>query len=47
VNVLYGSTTGLSGSGGQLFTQDSAGVPDSAEALDNFGFTVASSVPGP
>jgi len=32
VSVLYGSVAGLSRTGGQLFTQNSAGVPDYAEA---------------
>jgi hypothetical protein len=41
VNVLYGSAGGLSGSGSQLFTQDSAGVVDAAEAGDQFGRAVA------
>jgi hypothetical protein len=43
VNVLYGGTPGgLSGSGSQLFTQDTPGVPGSAEPGDNFGVAVAS-----
>jgi len=37
VNVLYGSAAGLTGSGGQLFTQDSPGVPGAAEPNDLFG----------
>jgi hypothetical protein len=37
VNVLHGSTTGLSGSGSQTFTQNSAGVGGSAEGSDSFG----------
>jgi hypothetical protein len=37
VNMLYGSAGGLSGSGSQLFTQDSPGVPDTAETSDRFG----------
>jgi hypothetical protein len=37
VNVQYGSATGLPGTGGQLFTQASAGVAGSAEAGDGFG----------
>jgi hypothetical protein len=37
VNVLYGSAAGLTGSGGQLFTQDSPGVPGVAESDDLFG----------
>jgi hypothetical protein len=41
VNVLYGSAGGLAGSGSQLFTQDSPGVPDTAEAGDRFGGALA------
>jgi hypothetical protein len=36
--VLYGAAgTDLPGGGGQLFTQDSPGVADQAEAGDAFG----------
>jgi FG-GAP repeat len=41
VNVLYGSTNQLSGSGSQLFTQDSPGVGGNAEELDQFGDALA------
>jgi hypothetical protein len=41
VNVLYGTPTGLSGTGGQFFTQDSPGVPGAAEPDDGFGRTLA------
>jgi FG-GAP repeat len=37
VNVQYGSSTGLPGPGGQLFTQDSPGVGGTAESGDSFG----------
>lgn len=37
VNVIYGSRTGLTASGDQLWSQDSRGVPGSAEAGDRFG----------
>jgi hypothetical protein len=37
VSVLYGSSAGLTTAGGQLFTQDSAGVPGTAEQGDRFG----------
>jgi hypothetical protein len=37
VNVLYGAAGGLAGAGGQLFSQDSAGVAGTAEAFDSFG----------
>jgi FG-GAP repeat len=41
VNVLYGAAGGLTGVGGQLFTQDSLGVGSSAEPFDAFGWTLA------
>jgi hypothetical protein len=37
VNVIYGSDDGLTASDDQMFTQDTAGVLDSAEASDFFG----------
>ena len=37
VSVLYGSGGGLTSSGGQLFTQNSPGVPGTAETFDQFG----------
>jgi hypothetical protein len=37
VSVLYGSGGGLTSTGGQLFTQNSPGVPGGAESLDRFG----------
>jgi hypothetical protein len=37
--MLYGSGDGLTTMGGQLFTQDSAGVPGTAEQGDRFGGT--------
>jgi hypothetical protein len=37
VDVLYGSDAGLSTPGAQLWTQNSPGVPDVAEARDHFG----------
>jgi hypothetical protein len=37
VNVLYGGAAGLTGSGSQLFTQDTPGVGSSAEEDDFFG----------
>jgi hypothetical protein len=40
VNVLYGTAAGLSGTGSQLFTQNSPGVPGGVEADDEFGFAV-------
>jgi FG-GAP repeat len=41
VNVLYGADAGLSGTGSQLFSQDTAGVGGSAEEFDRFGSAVA------
>lgn len=37
---LYGGSGGLSGTGAQAFTQDTAGVPGAAEAGDYFGAAV-------
>jgi FG-GAP repeat len=42
VNVLYGSAGGLTGTGSQLLTQDTPGVPGAVEVDDSFGFAVAS-----
>jgi hypothetical protein len=39
VSVLPGSAAGLTAGGGRLFTQNSPGVPDAAEASDSFGGT--------
>jgi hypothetical protein len=41
VNVLYGSTTGLTATGAQLWHQDVAGVPEKAENGNNFGLVLA------
>jgi hypothetical protein len=41
VNVLYGSSTGLTATGDQFFHQDSPGVNDAAEAGDRFGWSLA------
>jgi hypothetical protein len=40
VNVIHGSASGLTGSGGQVFTQNSAGVASSAERGDLFAFAM-------
>jgi hypothetical protein len=40
-HVLYGSTTGLTGTGSQVWTQDSPGVPNTAERGDHFGDALA------
>jgi hypothetical protein len=42
VNVLYGSRSGLTATGGQLWHQDSPGVQGDAEAGDAFGFSLSS-----
>jgi hypothetical protein len=47
VSVLYGSGGGLTRVGGQLFTQNTPGLGSSAEALDNFGLTLAAGAMGP
>jgi hypothetical protein len=41
VNVLYGTAAGLTGTGSQLFTQDSPGVGSAAEPGDLFGLALA------
>ncbi|MEV7079701.1 FG-GAP-like repeat-containing protein [Streptomyces sp. NPDC093516] len=40
VTVLRGSATGLTTTGAQSFTQDTAGVPGTAESADRFGSSV-------
>jgi hypothetical protein len=47
VSALYGSASGLTSSGGQLFTQNTPGVPGNAEDDDFFGGALASGDPGP
>jgi FG-GAP repeat protein len=44
VNVIYGSDTvpGLTSTGNQVWTQDSTGIADAAEAGDRFGSALAS-----
>jgi hypothetical protein len=42
VNVLPGSAAGLTGTGGQFFTQNTPGVGSTAEEGDSFGFTLGS-----
>jgi nucleoside phosphorylase len=41
VNVLYGSSTGLTASGDQFWHQNSSGIADAAEEFDGFGFALA------
>jgi hypothetical protein len=47
VSALYGSAGGLTASGGQLFTQNSVGVPGFAEEDDFFGAALAVGDTGP
>ena len=47
VSVLDGSASGLTAAGGQLFTQDTAGIPGAAEAEDHFGDALAAGEPDP
>jgi hypothetical protein len=47
VSALYGSAGGLTRTGGQLFTQNSPGVPGNAEDDDFFGDALVSGDPGP
>jgi hypothetical protein len=41
VHVLYGSPSGLTAAGSQLWSQDSPGIDGTAEVGDDFGFAVA------
>ena len=41
VQVLYGTPDGPLGAGDEVWTQDSEGVPDRAESLDFFGWSIA------
>ena len=41
VSILYGSVDGLSGTGDQLWHQDSPGVEGGIEAYDSYGWTLA------
>jgi len=45
VNVVYGTAGGLTGTGSQLFTQDSPGMPGMAEDTDLFAEALAASGP--
>ncbi|CAM5341172.1 VCBS repeat-containing protein OS=Streptomyces alboniger OX=132473 GN=CP975_15005 PE=4 SV=1 [Streptomyces alboniger] len=40
VTILFGSATGLKGSGAKSYTQNTAGVPGSSETGDGFGMSV-------
>jgi hypothetical protein len=41
VNVLYGSSSGLSAAGSQFWDQDKPGIVGTPEAVDCFGYTLA------
>ena len=41
VHVLYGTSTGLSSSGSQYWHQNSSGILDAAESLDQFGLALS------
>jgi hypothetical protein len=41
VNVIYGSATGLTAAGNQIWNQNSAGILDVAEQSDRLGFTLS------
>jgi hypothetical protein len=41
VHVIYGSVTGLTAKGSQVWHQDSLGIPDRAEVEDHFGKAIA------
>ncbi|MCH7974979.1 MAG: FG-GAP repeat protein, partial [Bacteroidetes bacterium] len=41
VNVIYGTAAGLSSTDNQLFSEDTAGIPLTVEANDNFGYSLA------
>jgi hypothetical protein len=41
VNVIYGSSSGLTSAGNQLWSQDSPGIANASEANDFFGATLA------
>jgi hypothetical protein len=41
LHVLYGANSGVTSKGAQTFTQATAGVPDSPQVVDLFGFTIA------
>ena len=40
VNLFFGSANGLTAAGDQLWHQDSPGVLDTAENIDDFGFAL-------
>ncbi len=40
VSIVYGSAAGLTATGNQIWTQDSPGIDDQADAFDRFGFAL-------
>jgi hypothetical protein len=40
VNIIYGSATGLSSTGNQIWYQGTDGIPDAAEEDDKFGYSL-------
>jgi hypothetical protein len=47
VSALYGTADGLTANGGQIFTQNTPGVPGTAEDEELFGAALATGNPGP
>jgi hypothetical protein len=43
VNIIYGSSGGLTATGDQIWDQDSTGILGTSEALDRFGYSLAAS----
>ena len=41
VNIIYGSSSGLTATGDQIWTQDSTDIDGTAEELDQFGYSLA------
>jgi FG-GAP repeat len=41
VQILFGSAPGLTTTGNEIWTQNSPGIPDSDEELDEFGYSLA------
>jgi hypothetical protein len=41
VNIIYGSASGLTATGDQIWTQNSSGINGTAEASDQFGYSLA------
>jgi hypothetical protein len=41
VNIVYGSPTGLNATGNRVWTQDTAGIADTAQTGDHFGWSLS------